>query len=669
MFLSLLLWSTTVVLQDVPLTLSLRASRLENAVPAIAEKSGLNLKVDPAIKDLVVIVKVHDRPAKSVLRLVAEQVNASWVEQDDGSLKLVRRPEDVALHLAQQRALERQGVEAVKKRLREELGDGGYSVKDVEKFVAELERVNKPPEDGRGMSLDGPRLASPTSRLAKQLFVTVPTDDLLNVAQGKGLVLTETPNRRQSKANAPTLAAFDQFWKNVRVFVDTKSALFGASRGTGLDQSLVNLELPASGRGKTLAGVGRFNSTVTTYVRVFAANGDQFTEGFTLGESVMPPWKVPARFTAVKQKKFAVSPESALVQKFLSGTINLEGDFATGTDESRLLTLLRDPEHKDPLSFLVTDVFFAWADDLGLELVAHLPCTFDRYLNERGPEFELTDLWAVLERVRWMRVDERDGVMLVHPVSNALNYVNKGYAERVGRLNRGVADFEDRLDATAEFLAETYKATGEPGHGQWELMKWEGVGVLPRDWHQQGLYLLPLLGELPRPLRSSLRDGSKLEFKDLPPIARNLLNDTIGRWTWTSDTVAESHLSMHPTEHFPFGIPPDTTLLVEFGSDVALTTVQDVRFFDGMREWKGETSLRKVSEALKEPIQPGHIHPVLYPLSQSKRLYATRMQTLKVTFVAPDGSRASLQLQIPLERPQKTDLSPEQLVQKYFGGD
>ena len=666
MLLTLLLWSAAAP-QEAPLTLALRASRLEVAVPALAEQTGLDLDVDAGIKDLVVIVKVRSRPAMSVLRLVAEQVNASWVEKEDGSLLLVRRPEDAAVREAQQRALERQGIEAFKKRVGSEIGDGAFTVRNVEKFVAALEAVSKAPTDGGGMSLDGPRLASPASLLAKHLLLTIGTDDLMRMRPGQELVVSASPNRRQNKANAATVSAFDQFWKNVRVFVDHKSALIGDRRGSTLDQSLVKLELPSSGRGKTLVSVRRWNNTISTYVRVYAANGERFTEGFILGESVLPPRKLPARLTAIERTKFALSPETVLVQKFNSGALALDGDFAEGSEEARLLSLLREPELRDPLSFLVTDMFFAWADALDLDLVAHLPAYFERFVAFRETELDLARLWTELDRMRSISVEERDGVVLVRPVTEALSYLNDGYAERLGRLNRGLAKFEDRLDATAQYLADTFKATGEPGHGQWELMKWQKAGVIPQDWHQQGLYFLTLWHELAPSVRAALTGGATVAQRDLTTPARKVVDKVVGEWPWSSESVPEQHLAMEPTEHFPFDVPLETKIVGEKGSDVMITAVTEFEFDGGIRTLSQDKSLRAVADVLKQT-DAYEFHPSLYPLSSAKRLYATRVQTMTLTFIAPDGSSAQLKLSVPLERAQATSLTAKELVEKYFGG-
>jgi hypothetical protein len=531
MLLSLLLWTTA--LQDRPVTLELRAARLENAVPILAEKTGLELEVDHEIKDLVVIVKVKERPAKSLLRLIGEQVNARWLEQDDGSLLLKRLPEDVAVQQAQQKALERQGIEAIKKRLREEIGDGAFTVKDVEKFIAELERINKPPENGQGMSLDGPRLAAPASMLAKQLILTIPTNELLEIRHGQSKTLTEAPVGPQHKASPLTLDAFDQFWRNLKLFVDYKAALLGNSRGSVIDKQVVNLEMPATGRGKTLAALSRSNNTLSAWVRVYCGNGDQLTEGFTLGESLLPAWKVPAALMAVKRTRFAMSPDTALIEAFNGGKLQLDGEFAKESREARLLDLLRDPEHKDLLGYVVTDAFFAWADELELDLVACVPAHFGRpaFLESQTGEFDLTKLWSLLERGRAMRVDSRDGAMLVRCVSSDSFFLDAGYAERLGRLNRGLAKFEDRMDACAQYASETLQATGRTGWGQWDLMAWDKAGLIPKDWHQEGMSFLAFWHRLPRTFQRSLHDGASFSISDLPSGARRDLDDLIGLWS------------------------------------------------------------------------------------------------------------------------------------------
>ncbi len=668
MLVGLLLW--TCGLQDRPVSLELRASRLENAVPALAEATGLDLKCDQSIKDLVVIIKVRERPTKSLLRHVSEQVNARWMEQEDGSLLLKRLPEDISVQRAQQVALERQGIEAIKRRIQQEIGDGSYTAKEVEKFVAELDRVNKPPENGQGMSLDGPRLAGPASMLAKHILLTVPTSDLLNLRHGQGLMLTESPTRKQQMANAATLKAFDQFWGNVKTFVDLKPALLGANRGTGIDKQLVELEMPASGRGKTLASVSRFSNTIRTWVTVYARNGERVSEGFILGENVLPSWRVPAPLKATPRSKLPMSADTLLVQEFNNGTIWLDGEFSPESKEGRLLAILKDPEHRDPMSFLVTDMFLGWADQLGQDVVAHLPQYFARFWASQriDGEIDLERLWFELERMRSIRVESRDGALLVRPVSEESSFLDRGYAERLGRLNRGLIRFENRLDATAQFLAETFEAVGNPGFGQHELGQWNVARVVPSNWHQQGLQFLPFWHELPRTLRDLISNGTPFAFRDLPMAARKYVDAVFGDWSWSSELLPNSHLAMQPSEHFPNGVPLDTRIVPSHDSDVKVSSVRMIRFADGLRENMTETSLKAIAKELNDPDRSRKFSPGLYGLTDSKETRVTRVATVSLTFVAPDGSSVKLNLEVPLERPQATTLGPEELVQKYLGG-
>jgi hypothetical protein len=253
-------------------------------------------------------------------------------------------------------------------------------------------------------------------------------------------------------------------------------------------------------------------------------------------------------------------------------------------------------------------------------------------------------------------------------VTDSISYLDKGYAERLGRLNRGLAKFEDRLDVVAEFLAETHRATGDSGHGQLELMAWSAADVIPMDWNQQGRYPLTVLGHIPRSVRHQLRDGSAFAVRDLPANARKSLDAIVGRWNWSSAAVPSTHLSMEPDEHFPSGIPLDTEFVVTLASDVDLVSVHEVQFGDGLRSMKSTSSLQRIARDLRDPDRQRTLNPNLYILSLSKGLRVARVQVVTFKLTARDGTFATMTLRVPLERSVPTDLTPEQLAEKYFGG-
>jgi len=125
---------------------------------------------------------------------------------------------------------------------------------------------------------------------------------------------------------------------------------------------------------------------------------------------------------------------------------------------------------------------------------------------------------------------------------------------------------------------------------------------------------------------------------------------------------------MQPSEHFPNGVPLDTRIVPSHDSDVKVSSVRMIRFADGLRENMTETSLKAIAKELNDPDRSRKFSPGLYGLTDSKETRVTRVATVSLTFVAPDGSSVKLNLEVPLERPQATTLGPEELVQKYLGG-
>lgn len=670
MVFSLALLVSSSVCGDDPVTLTIRGARLENAIPRIAEATALPLRVDNAIKDRVVVVSFRNRSRSSLIRFLAEQVGATWVKRDDGVLVLTETPEDVKLRQVQQAALERQGLEAVKAQWKAEVGTGQFTPRDVERFVNAVVDQGAVPPPGQGKSLDGPRLASPISLLAKSFIAALDDATLLGLAPEQSIYFSDMPNRLQRKPGEKAMAAIDAFWSNTKLFVDLKSALLGANHGAGFDRDLIELEWPGVGTGKSIVRLSRFGSTLSASATAYRADGSMFCNGFTQGESIFPKYTLPRELKSVQETKFRLSSDSAEIESFRAGRVKVYGEFNEETTNGHVLALLCDPEGHDPLSFLATDLFLTWAQKLDLDLVAYLPASFNKYLLGASKEgtADLNVLWSTLERIRTLQVVSRDGVLLARPIAESFRQGDAGYAERLGRLNRGLARFEGRLDATARFLDETYRALGHPGRGQLELIQWTTAGVIPQDWNQDGLYFLPLWHRLPRTLREAINNGGTLYVRDLPLEAREYLNGVLGEWPWSSDRVPYSHLAMHPTEHFVNGIPLDTVVATTLGRDVTVTTTTQMQFVDGMRESLSNYSLSKIAENLADPDRARKFSPALYNLEKSEKVRVSPVRTVKLTFNAPDGTSSTVSVQVPTEKPEFTTLSPEQLVQKYLGG-
>jgi hypothetical protein len=126
---------------------------------------------------------------------------------------------------------------------------------------------------------------------------------------------------------------------------------------------------------------------------------------------------------------------------------------------------------------------------------------------------------------------------------------------------------------------------------------------------------------------------------------------------------------MQPHEHFRNGIPLQTRAMVSVEDDFSLTYDYSLNFADGPRVARNSVSLRKVAALLQEAKSDrNRVVGGLHVLSQAKQMTFAKIKRVTIDFVAPDGSHTTLKVEVPLERPQKTDLTPEQLVQKYFGG-
>ena len=540
---SLLLFAVVGTSQDAPVTLSLRASRLENVVPALAEATGMRLQVAPAIEDLVVIIKVRERPAMRVLELVAEQVGARWVEQDDGTLLLRQFAEDVAARKELQRAGERLALVAELAKLREDVGDGVYTVDDVRKFAAELEKLNRPQEPGTGRSLDGPRLTAPASLLSKQLTLAIGPDALLEIPDGGRRLFSDLPVPGESKLNAAGMRAVEQFWENLELFTRLKNSLIDPKWTKGINADLIALEVPAAGRGKTVLSVTAIRTSLSVWVTVYDAEGSEITSGFHRSLRIASPMKIPARLVSTVKTRHPATEESLLMAKFRLGTYWLDGKLAVGSDEERPLALLLDPEHRDPLSFSVTDCFFAWADELEFDLVAHVPGFYNAYIEELKfqEEIDLAVFWSRLSRLGTMQIDEIDGVMVAGLVSDRHSFRDNGWVKVLGTYRRGTMRYQNRLDAAARFCAAGFENGWKVYHGQMELMRMSMAGLDVIDAGRPGSMLgLAVWHYLPPAKRSAVQPGSWLEGASVHPnVGRILFEEAAGGWSSLSGEMTD----------------------------------------------------------------------------------------------------------------------------------
>ncbi|MBS1714150.1 MAG: hypothetical protein JST30_07410 [Armatimonadetes bacterium] len=407
-----------------PVTADWPAMRLENLLKRIGDKTGTTLRATGTVRDLTVVVHLKKQPAADVLLKIAQATDAQWTRDRDGFTLARTAAQDqalVKLDRDRQTASLQEQLEA----MRTKNGQDPWNLAKVDDLVKAVDKIRRPPEDGRGMSLDGPRLASPLKWLLKRLFANVDADRLTALAPRDSIEWTSAgPLGPGAFSESDRKAITDYLAKQEEFLGVVANRLKESDRKDPLFKDIFDLSDPARQPLEFKLSVRDWLTRVAPYLIVNDPQGRQVSWAFSdVGEwlSRYPHVGFTKRLTDQKPA-VKLRPDSVRFVRYLPQMLGTSPQFVVPffdkngfLDEDR--PLFADPSTHDPLSFHVTDALTGLADALDDEMVAVVPDEFFSSVQAATVDGKIPwgSLWKAMSVRSILTMEEKDGVLWVRP--------------------------------------------------------------------------------------------------------------------------------------------------------------------------------------------------------------------------------------------------------------
>lgn len=194
-------------------TLKARAQPLARLLPALSEKVGRTLGVQPALAREQLVIDATNVDPEALLARIAEVTHAQWVEEA-GEYRLRRTSEGEKALERGERAFHgenfrRQWTEATK---------AAYDVQKVARAALEELRTREvmPPEGERPTSESLP--PAPAERYLSELLLGLPSDALAGLEDGRGIVYSNRPLGSQRPLPASLNPIVARLFRDHRAF-------------------------------------------------------------------------------------------------------------------------------------------------------------------------------------------------------------------------------------------------------------------------------------------------------------------------------------------------------------------------------------------------------------------------------------------------------------------
>jgi hypothetical protein len=442
--------------QDVPLTLELRATPARHAVLEIAKAAGVQVGIEAALADEILIIKVRDVSSRDLLAKIADALHARLEEVDGGYH--IHRPTALRRELEEREYRARvKWLQRLLEAKKEELARDVTPLERAESTVRAARQLLKDQEDAgaglrRGVSLDGPRLASPAARLLNELVVEIGAEELARLPMFESEEYDSTPElgahslpsrwrdlvadyleteRLLAQRLAPGDPQQDAGSRSLMGAYGMTEILEGASKPGGAHRVELVVRRRTADLGFSLVVYAADGTT-----RATAFGGTSFLDGNTYMQERAVP-HIPGA------KKVELSPLSAELHRFWMNDPNVfrpddERPPSSGEPSEALMDALVNPERVDPLAFSASDGLLALAGERSRNLVACPTDSLHRtaLLAIVGGELDLRRFEALLGPSARLLSEEEGDWLLVRPASPLYDEAFRLERGALGKLMR-----------------------------------------------------------------------------------------------------------------------------------------------------------------------------------------------------------------------------------------
>ncbi|CAN5539124.1 hypothetical protein BH11ARM2_BH11ARM2_32700 [soil metagenome] len=404
--------SLLAVLVPVPVTVNFPATRLENALPMVAQAAGVPMATVPAMANEVLLVKAEGVPLETLMARIAQVTAGEW-NFDGTTYRLVPSG---AIRTAQERAEFTERAAGIQKSL-EELLKVPEPPKGGEKAPKSSATMTVSTTGSAGFQMGG------SNRTLAKIVANVGVPALASIRPGERVVFADRPNGSQRQLPSACASLLAQYVRDHNESVKGKDAELHGSEMDQMPDFVKKMVLsrvqPINNPAKTLLAVSSSPLTGLQATLMFLNNegGVQGQDEISLGGvgSMIARFQTLGKKEEKKETKatpVTYSADSEAMRKAVNVT-----SMASATETSiklpaPVMAKIFHPETYDPLSFSASDEVTSVAKAEGKPVVALLP---DSVLSIVGSGETVEELEASWKGDGELKMEEKEGWLVLSP--------------------------------------------------------------------------------------------------------------------------------------------------------------------------------------------------------------------------------------------------------------
>lgn len=597
---------------------------LKQVCEDITTTTGIPIGASGTLNKMIMVIDVHDITMQEFMEKLKDAVEADWVS-DGTTSRLTRTTGFIRKRESDRFQWRVTAIKKAQKKMAERLAkEAAFDNKTTQDLISELETIMKGGnQDSENMNrwrqFQKLRDKLPKKRLADRIALSFSPDVIATIPDLQRVVFSTSPNQMQRPLPRAALPFVQQFIREQNLWAEAvgKIPLPDMESGQNIDwesyQILQDRKRIEETPQKLLVILSSSygNQGVNIEVRLLNAKGktitnstaDFSTSGFGDVEDneEMNKRMQKLRADAANEAPIELSPLSAEMRSLLSRSMGGQPAQEKKPVSEELKNAILNPEKYDPLRLGASEVLFAAAKSKNLQLVAAPPDFLMMVTSYTGdtkgvrasevlgmlamvPDgispFKLDDKWLICNRGDYSDFQE---------MNSADRYTLGKILRQINQDKRISLDTQCQI-ALAEEGNDTF----------YSLYMMLSQILVDRNMSEMAVersgnrYMLRLHGLLTPGQKATLLNGSKLPYNQLTPQQRQIVFDMVfkssrydggmpmaieaegmevdpeeGMQEWTPD---------EPTEMFPTGIPPETTISLDLSNNAVLMVEQS---YDG----------------------------------------------------------------------------------------
>lgn len=580
-------WSQTAEAPSKPVEIRLGATRVPQALEALAKQTGVPMKTIPFYENEVIILRSKTRDLNTIMRKIAEAVAGEW-KLVEGVYVLGRDQQRILEQEKQSRQNAIANIQKAQSEARKIL-ESAYTLESVQdnlKKQGETERKMQggtvPYEVWRSYQ----RLSNmgPFQRAAMRVFIQIDPKALVDIPKRGRLVFSTSANSMQ-RPMAGGVSVAQILTNEQKVYADARGSQVVAPDG---DQRIFfgAFETPSKEFkkpiGKLLLVIERdrwSRAASECMLHVIATDGKSLgsasldINGMSVDDKdVEKITKAEKHVVDPKEQPLELSAQTTAILAFLHGrSMNVIRPEAWTALPEDILNLLCQPETHDPLAGPLSDCFLSYADRKGIDLIGVMDESWAGWSRSQKEDKGIRP--SQLEKFYEKNMRIEDGWLHLAPNDPVTCRQERLDRASLGAFYRQVRmDGRVTLDSLATFLLQN---DGRPAFNAQNTLNLIVPGSSADFWQKGDEDALRLYATLSPAQRQALDSGAKLAISNLTGTQK----DYVRRLTFGSevslqkneneapevdvedmDAYSGFNTASEPTELLPRGIPNGATL-------------------------------------------------------------------------------------------------------------